>query len=154
MYVDGLYLMTTTITTVGYGDFKGFNDTDGEWIREMVYLIFVTVIGIVLFSIITNEIFTYQYPITVKQIVSQKHKDMELYMWTLSAVRKGKALETDMIDTCLKQMEEAILTSTRYYFSNNTFYDELPEKLKRRLVMKVLTKQYSSWQFFFEDMIN
>ena len=75
-------------------------------------------------------------------------------MWTLSAVRKGKALETDMIDTCLKQMEEAILTSTRYYFSNNTFYDELPEKLKRRLVMKVLTKQYSSWQFFFEDMIN
>lgn len=66
MYVDGLYLMTTTITTVGYGDFKGFNDTDGEWIREMVYLIFVTVIGIVLFSIITNEIFTYQYPITVK----------------------------------------------------------------------------------------
>lgn len=66
MYVDGLYLMTTTITTVGYGDYKGFNNTDGEWIREMVYLIFVTVIGIVLFSIITNEIFTYQYPVTVK----------------------------------------------------------------------------------------
>lgn len=66
LYVDGLYLMTTTITTVGYGDFKGFNDTDGEWVKEMIYLILVTVIGIVLFSIITNEIFTYRFPITVK----------------------------------------------------------------------------------------
>ena len=142
LYVDGLYLMTTTITTVGYGDFKGFNDTDGAWTREMVYLIFVTVIGIVLFSIITNEIFTYRFPITVKEIVIQKRKDMELYMWTLSAVRKGRGLEDDMVELCLKQMEESILTSTRYYFSNNQFYDELPEVLKRRLVMKVLTKQY------------
>ena len=101
MYVNSFYLMTTTITTVGYGDYKGFTDTDGEWYREMIYLIFVTVIGIVLFAIITNEIFTYRYPITVKQIVLQKRKDMELYMWTLSAVRKNKGLEPDMVEACL-----------------------------------------------------
>ena len=44
---------------------------------------------------------------------------MELYMWTLSAVRKNNSLKEDMVDLCLKQMEESILTSTRYYFSNN-----------------------------------
>ena len=78
---------------------------------------------------------------------------MELYMWTLSAVRKNNSLKEDMVDLCLKQMEESILTSTRYYFINNKFYDELPEVLKRKLVMKVLTKQYRAFQFFFEDMI-
>ena len=28
-YVDAFYLTTTTITTVGYGDYKAFNADDG-----------------------------------------------------------------------------------------------------------------------------
>ena len=51
-------------------------------------------------------------------------------------------------------MEASVLTSTRYYFSNNAFYDELPEVLKRKLVLKVLTNQYKAFEYFFEDMIN
>ena len=32
MFVDSFYLMTTTISTVGYGDFKGFMGTTGEYV--------------------------------------------------------------------------------------------------------------------------
>ena len=31
MYIDSVYFMTQTISTVGYGDFKGFVDTTGHW---------------------------------------------------------------------------------------------------------------------------
>ena len=57
--------MTTTITTVGYGDFKGFHDSTGNWIAEMIYLYFVTFFGIMMFSIIKNDIFTYKKLLTV-----------------------------------------------------------------------------------------
>ena len=35
IYVNSFYLVTTTISTVGYGDFKGFVDDGGLWITEM-----------------------------------------------------------------------------------------------------------------------
>jgi len=59
-YVDSVYLMTTTITTVGYGDFNGFPDTEGHWSAEMVYLIFITITGLLIFSLLVEEIFTYK----------------------------------------------------------------------------------------------
>ena len=59
-YVESFYLITTTITTVGYGDYKGFNDTDPVWTIEMVYLYVVTLAGIMIFSSVTNQIFNYQ----------------------------------------------------------------------------------------------
>ena len=74
-------------------------------------------------------------------------------MWTVSGVRKNQALGEDMIKRCTDTLEESIKTSTRYYFSNNTFYDELPEKLKRRLVNKVLTRQMDAFRFFFCDVM-
>ena len=58
-YAESIYLMTTTISTVGYGDMKGF-EAEGEWSAEMLYLMLVTFAGILLFTIVTNEIFKYK----------------------------------------------------------------------------------------------
>lgn len=65
-----MYFITTTITTVGYGDWKGFHDDEGDWSVEMLYAIFVTIFGIVLFSSVTNEIFSYQSLLTIENISS------------------------------------------------------------------------------------
>ena len=53
-YVESIYLMTTTISTVGYGDFKGFVSLEPFWYYEMTYLIFVTITGIILFGTVAN----------------------------------------------------------------------------------------------------
>ena len=60
MYVESVYLMTATITTVGYGDFKAYLGSEADWEIEMIYLYWVTLIGITLFSSVTNEIFNYK----------------------------------------------------------------------------------------------
>ena len=67
-YVSSIYLMTTTISTVGYGhdNYKGFIDTRGFWTFEMIYLFFLQFVGIVLFSSVTHEIFSYKKTLNVK----------------------------------------------------------------------------------------
>ena len=72
-YFESFYFVTTSITTVGYGDYKGFNglsdepnsSEDGDWTIEMIYLYFVITMGILNFSVVTNEIFSYKELATV-----------------------------------------------------------------------------------------
>lgn len=58
-YSESIYFITTTITTVGYGDIKGFFNTSGSWTIEMCYLIVTTFTGILLFTVVTEEVFNY-----------------------------------------------------------------------------------------------
>lgn len=79
-YAESFYFMTTTITTVGYGDLKAFYTTDGSWGVEMGYLMLVTFAGILLFALVVNEIFNYKHLLTVSELVSQKTEDMSEFM--------------------------------------------------------------------------
>ena len=62
-YIQSWYFVTTTITSVGYGSeyFKGFQDTSGKWAWEMMFLVVLEFTGIVPFSSVTNEIFSYKH---------------------------------------------------------------------------------------------
>ena len=79
-YVESFYLMTTTITTVGFGDYKGFNSGDNYQV-EMIWLYWVTILGITLFSTITSEIFSYRKLKTVKEIVSERANSIEMFLY-------------------------------------------------------------------------
>lgn len=61
IYFESLYLITSTISTVGYGDLKGFVNADASanWEAEMIFLSIVIVVGMLIFSSVTNEIFSY-----------------------------------------------------------------------------------------------
>ena len=89
LYVNSFYLMVTTISSVGYGhdNFKAYPENSDSWLIEMSFMIFVIMFGMNLFSLVTNEIFTYKSMMTVKQIVMEKVKDMELYLYRISMVR-------------------------------------------------------------------
>ena len=61
--------MITTISTVGYGDYKAFDVDNTDYMlgfKMMLYIIFVIVAGILLFTIVTNEIFNYKKLKTVR----------------------------------------------------------------------------------------
>ena len=148
-YFESFYLITTTITTVGYGDYKAYNDSDPVWATEMLYLFFVSVAGTLLFSTVTNSVFNYQKLDTVNEIVSKKTGDMEVYLYDISRLRKDKFLGDDKISESLEHMEEYVRNSTRFHFEENNFYKDLPTILKRKLTMAVLYKQREIFEFFF-----
>ena len=61
--------MTTTISTVGYGDYKAFDVDDTDYLKgfkNMLYISIVIIVGILLFTIVTNEIFNYKKLKTVR----------------------------------------------------------------------------------------
>lgn len=69
IYAEAFYFMTTTISTVGYGDYKAFDidETDFfEGFKNMLYISIVIIGGILLFTIVTNEIFNYKKLKTVR----------------------------------------------------------------------------------------
>lgn len=104
MYVDSFYMVVSTISTVGYGDFKAFVDTEGRWTGEMIFLIFGTVIGILLFSSVTNEIFSYRKLLTVSELVKQHVTEVEIYLYEISSQRKGVNLPMKIIDESKEHM--------------------------------------------------
>ena len=67
LYLDSFYLITSTISSVGYGhdNFMAYPDNRDSWLIEMCYMIFVIGFGMNLFSLITNEIFSYKSMLTV-----------------------------------------------------------------------------------------
>ena len=76
---------------------------------------------------------------------------MEFYLFGISVARKGKALDHRFFDECLTMMEENIKNSTRYHFTENHFYRELPPKLQHRLTLNVLGQHRQTLEYFFED---
>ena len=121
-YIESFYLITTTITTVGFGDYKAFNDEDPVWASEMCYLFIVTLAGIILFSLVTNEIFSYKKIKTVNEIVTQTVSSMEEYLYEVSRVMPEEFLGYDKIDESLEYMEEHIRNSTCYHFTQSQYY--------------------------------
>lgn len=115
-YVEAMYFITTTITTVGFGDWKGYYDDEGDWTVEMLFCIFVTIFGIVLFSSVTNEIFSYKSLLTVEMISSQKLNDLEDYLNNISRIRKHKAIHQEKIDECRESLDYTIKSSTCFMF--------------------------------------
>ena len=84
VYAEAWYAMTTTISTVGYGDFKGFVDTSPTWAKEMSYLIVTITAGMILFSKVTQEIFSYKRLTSVSEILTNETRNMEFFMYEIS----------------------------------------------------------------------
>ena len=152
-YIESLYFMTTTISTVGYGfgNDKGFKSNEGHWAVEMTYLYFVIIAGIILFSLVTEMIFSYKSMLTVYDIMNGKSKEMEIFMYEISLRRKDKMLDMGMINYAIEGMKHQVRDNTNVYFAENKFFKELPQNLQYRLVKSVLHRQYKIFKFFFED---
>ena len=147
--------MTTTITTVGYGDAsnKGFIDMSGNWAIEMCIIANFQFIGIVLFSSVTREIFSYKHLKTLDEITLERVSDMEHYLYDISSVLKNKDLKQVIIDLSKKSIEESIQNSTSIHFEENIFFQELPQNLKKRLVNSVLYHDIKKFKYFFHDFV-
>ena len=121
-YVESLYLIATTASTVGYGDYSGRGSEDPVWYLEMTYLIFVTISGIILFGSVANQIFTYQSLMTVNEMVNQRVKSLEVYLYEISAVISDLHMPLDLIAQCKRHVELSIRNSTKFHFKENLFF--------------------------------
>ena len=87
-YVQSVYFMTATMSTVGYGDMKARASDDPIWAREMVFMSFATVFSIILFSSVTNEIFNFKFFEQPKKRIHFKVRKIEKIMQNIFRINK------------------------------------------------------------------
>lgn len=66
---------------------------------------------------------------------------MEEYLYDVSKARKTKLLDIKIIEQCKELMNQNVHHSTRRYFEENEFFQELPPNLRTKLIKTVLYKQ-------------
>jgi len=125
-YAEAIYTVTTTISLVGYGDYKGFIDNSGEWFFEMSLLILLILYGNYCFSSITQKVREYQTVLTPARLASQASQEMEHFLLNLQMKIKNRSLPESLIEFAKSHIYESVKSSTRYYFEDNHFYQDLP----------------------------
>ena len=89
MYITATYWVITTLTTVGYGDYKGY--TDSEYIFQMV----VEFIGIGIFSYLMGSINNLvSSDSTLNDIVEERNEEVELWLRQLEKSRSKNFSKT------------------------------------------------------------
>ena len=95
VYVIAIYWVITTLTTVGYGDFKGYTAP------EYLFQIIVEFVGIVLFSFLMNLIngfFVMEK--TLQDLIDDRNEEIELWLRNLDS-RRTKNFSRPIVD-CIK----------------------------------------------------
>ena len=147
LYVTALYFISTTSTTVGYGDFGGKTD------HEMLFLIVVEFAGICIFSIITG---LYQQLIRVRnihEIVVAKTNDITIYLQSVDNARKEAHLDSLIYDNIIDYIKKSYLYGVvQSLKKQEDFYQYFSPELKNKLVFTLLDSYYKKFFFFFNDV--
>jgi hypothetical protein len=104
VYIRAVYYIITTLTTVGYGDFKGF--TNNEYLFEMG----VEFIGIGFFSFLMgsiNNILVQESKL--QDIIDEKVEDLDIWLRRLDKSRSNKHLPKILYDSIKNYVEASFL---------------------------------------------
>ena len=147
IYVTALYFISTTATTVGYGDFGG------STYFEMAYLILVEFLGICIFSVITGQYQSLIRVPTIHEIVSFKTNDIVLYLQSVDRAQKAESLDPTIYDNTVDFIKKSYLYGVVQSLQrDNSFYKVLSPDLKNKLTFCLLESYYQKFFFFFNDI--
>lgn len=69
LYIDQIYFMTQTMTTVGYGDINAAKYPDYESPTNMLLLMLIQLFAIFTFTIIKDRIFSLYFDISLDEVI-------------------------------------------------------------------------------------
>ena len=93
VYVNAFYFVTTTATTIGYGDIHG------QLAGEKIFIIFLEFIGICIFSAITGNLRRLKRSSNMQKIIQDRIKQVQEFINDIDKVLKHKPLEDYIYDT-------------------------------------------------------
>lgn len=144
VFVTAVYWVITTLTTVGYGDFKGFSN------EEYVFQMVVEFLGIGLFSFlmgsINNLVVSEQ---KLQDIIDDKIEDLDIWLRKLDKSR-SKILPKPLYDNIKDFVEKS------FYFDYNQirsqeFFEQLKPKIRFKLVETLFSGFIENFDYMFND---
>lgn len=83
LYFDALYFITTTMTSVGYGEFSAFNTGT----MSMTMIVCTQFFGLLGFAIIKDQVFNVHNVRDIQDIVKQVREDVEDTLYRIDRLK-------------------------------------------------------------------
>lgn len=145
VYIRASYFIITTLTTVGYGDFRGF--TNNEYIFQMA----VEFIGIGFFSFLMGSINNILIQESkLQDIIDEKIEDLDIWLRRLDKSRTNKHLPKGLYDNIKNYVEASFLLDFNLIHSYE-FYIQLKPKLRYKLINELFGSFKQNFYYMFED---
>ena len=146
LYCEMVYFVTTTLTTVGYGDDSALPDTISRLLMSVLQAC-----GLLAFSLISNNVFSYESVASVTRQISERQESTKDFLNDLALSVKGKFLDEWIYNITLSSIATSFRLSTRYAFNENPFYKNLSPQLQKKLVKSTLYSTIDTMEFFLND---
>ena len=123
--------MTTTMTTVGYGDNKGMNQS------ERFFLSIIMFFGLAMFTIIVNQVMSLRKVLKVEDLVTPSNENIVDYIYNLSKRRTTISLHEEVYQDSMQAIEENLRYSTKETFKSE-FWHTLTPQIQNKIVNQCL----------------
>ena len=128
VYVTSFYWIIETVTTVGYGDYSGSST------NELIFTMFLQVIGLTFFSLLMTSVNNMVFRKTrFNNMIEEKQESLELWVSKLEDANKKKILQNSMYEDIKKFVIDAMLNDHNMIVEEYEFYDQLPPKMQVEL---------------------
>lgn len=125
------------MTTVGYGDYYAPNNNLISAPREMVFVMILQFLGILIFSLVSNQVQQVEKVVNVQQLVNEKVDDLEMWLFGVDRAREQK-MSDDIYDSAIDFVKTSIRFSARELFHKYPYYKMLPPRLKEQVSKRVM----------------
>ena len=149
LYIDQLYFMTTTMTTIGFGDFSAAKYPDYDSSDNMTLIFFILFASIFTFTLIQDLLFSLHFDVKLNEYIKKYESEAFDFLSAVDLVMKrqwdshhehhgdGKyrmTIPENLWADFLEYTEINARHSCFDSFANHTFYQELPPRLQDKLV--------------------
>lgn len=88
LYIGQMYFMTTTMTTIGYGDYGAVMYPETTEPDNMALIFFLQFIAIFTFSLIQDRLFSIVVDVNLEQVISAAVSETEIWLNEMDLVMR------------------------------------------------------------------
>mmetsp|Transcript_14633 Transcript_14633/g.14266 ORF Transcript_14633/g.14266 Transcript_14633/m.14266 type:complete len:237 (+) Transcript_14633:793-1503(+) len=144
IYVNAIYFVTATSTTVGYGDFFPLNS------REKTFGIFLEFLGIIIFSVITSRILSLTKEKTIKDEIEEQEARIKNFLYQFDNICDIN-FNDHLYDSTIEFIKDNYEFGVISLLKGKEYYPILTPQQKRQLMRALLYKIQEQFKYFFND---
>ena len=144
-YYASVYFITTTITTVGYGDVLPSENL------EILFIMMLELVGLVIFSYIIGTLKSVEGNHSAKKIISSKQDDILEFLNKVDTNRRETELPQEIYITTLDNLELIHDYGIKYVVELFGFSGQLNPRLRNQFLYENLKNIYIEFFDFFSN---
>jgi len=148
VFIASVYWVVTTLTTVGYGDFKGYT------VYEYIFQIGVEFIGIGMFAMFMGQVNEFMDQVSnITDIVEDKIEDLDWWLYKLDTSRGEEKIPGPLYYSIKRFVEASLKEDFNMIIEDFDFYYKLKPNLRYELVEELFGEFANTFNVLFVNPV-